>query len=166
MVPTGTGREVLTPATVPPARRLAGWHPAANLAATNQGPAAPQTVEAKHMIVVMKAGATRQQIDHAAARIKQLELTPHLIVGTERTVIAIIGDERPVGVEVLESVPGVEKVMRVLAPYKLASAEVRREPTCVPLLGGHSLGGRKIGLIAGPCTVEDRGRLLEVAHAV
>jgi 3-deoxy-7-phosphoheptulonate synthase len=122
--------------------------------------------EQKNMIVVMKPGATREQIDHVAARVRQMDLTPHLIQGTERTVVAIVGDERPVSAEILESIPGVEKVMPVLAPYKMASREGRTEPTVVPLLGGRALGGRRVGLIAGPCSVESRERLLEVAHAV
>ena len=118
------------------------------------------------MIVVMKQGATREQVDHVAERVRQMKLEPHLIFGTERTVVAIVGDERPIGREMLESIPGVEKVLPVLAPYKMASVESRRERTLVPLGAGVVLGGPKVGLIAGPCSVEGRAQLLEVAQAV
>jgi len=118
------------------------------------------------MIVVMKPGASKQQIEHVAERVRQMKLTPHLIVGTERTVVAIVGDERPVSREMLESIPGVEKALPVLAPYKMASIETRHEPTQIPLGVDFALGGRRIGLIAGPCSVESRAQLLEVAHAV
>jgi len=118
------------------------------------------------MIIVMKSDATTEQVDHMIQRVRDLELKPHVIVGTERTVIALVGDERPVSLEMLETGAGVEKVLRVLAPYKLASAEGRKEPSLVPLGEGFQLGGTRIGLIAGPCTVEDRGRLLAIAHAV
>lgn len=118
------------------------------------------------MIIVMRSDATKGQVDHMVQRVRDVSLTPHVIVGTERTVIAIIGDERPVSQEMLETGAGVEKVLRVLAPYKLASAEAHRGTTSVALGPSFRLGGRRVGLIAGPCAVEDRGRLLEVAHAV
>jgi 3-deoxy-7-phosphoheptulonate synthase len=118
------------------------------------------------MIIVMKSEATKEQVGHVVDRIRQLELTPHVIVGTERTVIAIIGDERPITSEMLETSPGVEKVMPVLAPYKMASLEMRHEPSRVALGRSGVVGGRKVGLIAGPCTVESRECLLEIAHAV
>jgi len=70
----------------------------------------------------------------------------------------------------MESVPGVDKVVPILAPYKMASREVKKERTAVPLILGDSkaatVGGKKIGVIAGPCSVENRSQLLETAHAV
>ncbi|HTV46949.1 MAG TPA: 3-deoxy-7-phosphoheptulonate synthase [Phycisphaerae bacterium] len=120
------------------------------------------------MIIVMEQGASQAQIDHVVSLIREMGLREHIIVGTERTVVAVIGDDRKKDNDVLENVPGVEKVMPVLAPYKMASREVKKERSAIPLGGrlGGSAGGKKIAMIAGPCSVEDRTKLLEVAHAV
>ncbi len=120
------------------------------------------------MIVVMQQGADKSRVDHVVSLIREMGLREHVIVGTERTVVACIGDERKMDVERVENVSGVEKVMPVLAPYKLASREVKKERSVVALGGtlGASAGGKKIAMIAGPCSVEDRVKLLEVAHAV
>ena len=120
------------------------------------------------MIVVMQQGADQTQVDHVTALIREMGLREHVIVGTERTVVACIGDERKMDPDRLENVSGVEKVMPVLAPYKMASREVKKDRSVVALGGtlGSSAGGKKIAMIAGPCSVEDRVKLLEVAHAV
>ena len=120
------------------------------------------------MIVVMQQGADKSRVDHVVSLIREMGLREHVIVGTERTVVACIGDERKMDIERVENVSGVEKVMPVLAPYKLASREVKKERSVVALGGtlGASAGGKKIAIIAGPCSVEDRVKLLEVAHAV
>jgi 3-deoxy-7-phosphoheptulonate synthase len=117
------------------------------------------------MIIVMKPGASKDEVDHVARRVREMNLEPHMIIGTERTVVALVGDERPVAPEVFLTLHGVEKVMPVLAPYKLASREARRENTLVRV-GDHLFGGMKVGLIAGPCTVEGRTQTIELAHAV
>src|SRR3954466_15668293 len=103
------------------------------------------------MIVVMEQYATDAQVNHVVKLIRELGLTDHVIKGTERTVIAAIGDDRAKNKENLETAPGVEKVMPVLAPYKMASNETKKERTVVPLGGtlGASAGGNKIALIAG-----------------
>ena len=120
------------------------------------------------MIVVMKPGATQQQVDSVIADIERLGLRSHVIVGTELTVVAAIGEKRDGAREALETLEGVDKVVPILAPYKMASVEVRKERTIIPLGGklGGTVGGKKVAVIAGPCSVEDRGKLLEVAHAV
>jgi 3-deoxy-7-phosphoheptulonate synthase len=120
------------------------------------------------MIIVMEQGASAAQIDHVVSLVREMGLREHIIVGTERTVVAVLGDDRKKDKDVLENVPGVEKVMPVLAPYKMASREIKKERSVVALGGrlGGSAGGKKIALIAGPCSVEDRSKLLEVAHAV
>jgi 3-deoxy-7-phosphoheptulonate synthase len=120
------------------------------------------------MIVVMQQFATDKQIEHVTGLIRELGLKEHVIKGTERTVIAAIGDDRAKNKENLEMAPGVEKVMPVLAPYKMASKEVKKERTVVSLGGtlGASAGGTKIAMIAGPCSVESRQQLLECAHEV
>jgi 3-deoxy-7-phosphoheptulonate synthase len=91
-----------------------------------------------------------------------------VIKGTERTVVAAVGDDRAKNKENLENVPGVEKVMPVLAPYKMASKEVKKERTVVALGGtlGASVGGKKVCVIAGPCSVESREQLLRCAEEV
>jgi 3-deoxy-7-phosphoheptulonate synthase len=117
------------------------------------------------MIVVMKHGSTQQQVDHIVELIEGLGLRSHIIQGTDRTVIAALGEKRDGAKQALETGDGVEKVMPILAPYKMASSEVKKEPTCVEVLK-LKVGAGKIGVIAGPCSVETREQILEVAHAV
>ena len=120
------------------------------------------------MIVVMKPGSTQQQVDHVVSLVNEMGLKEHVIVGTERTVVAVIGNDRMKDRSAFESVPGVDKVVPILAPYKMASREVKRERTSVPLGGraGGSVGGVRVGVIAGPCSVESKQQTLEIAHAV
>src|SRR5215469_10182607 len=117
------------------------------------------------MIVVMKPGASQRQIDHIIERIEQLGLRSHVIVGTERTVVAALGEKRDGAKQALETGEGVEKVVPILAPYKMASTEVKKEPSVVETLG-LKVGGGRLGVIAGPCSVESRDQILEVAHIV
>jgi 3-deoxy-7-phosphoheptulonate synthase len=117
------------------------------------------------MIVVMKPGASQQQIDHIVDLIEGLELRSHIIVGTDRTVVAALGEKRDGAKQALEAGEGVEKVMPILAPYKMASTEVKQDPTCV-VARQLKVGAGNIGVIAGPCSVESRAQILDVAHAV
>src|SRR5437667_2229063 len=117
------------------------------------------------MVVVMKPGASQRQIDHVIERIEQLGLRSHVIVGTERTVIAALGEKRDGAKQALETGEGVEKVVPILAPYKMASTEVKKERTVVKVLG-LKVGDGHLGVIAGPCSVESREQILEVAHIV
>src|SRR5437879_540358 len=117
------------------------------------------------MIGVMKPGATQRQIDHVIERIEQLGLRSHVIVGTERTVVAALGEKRDGAKQALETGEGVEKVVPILAPYKMASTEVKQERTVVKILE-LQIGGGRVGVIAGPCSVENREQILEVAHIV
>jgi 3-deoxy-7-phosphoheptulonate synthase len=117
------------------------------------------------MIVVMKQGASQADVDHAVQRVRDLGLRPHVIVGTERTVIAAIGDERMTNKEALENAPGVSEVLPILAPYKVASREVKPEPTVVRALD-FSAGTARVGVIAGPCSVENEEQVLKTARAV
>src|SRR5882672_4062099 len=117
------------------------------------------------MIVVMKPGASQRQIDHIIERIEQLGLRSHVIVGTERTVIAALGEKRDGAKQALETGEGVEKVVPILAPFKMASTEVKQQRTEVKA-NGLSVGGKRIGVIAGPCSVEGREQILEIAHLV
>jgi 3-deoxy-7-phosphoheptulonate synthase len=117
------------------------------------------------MIVVMKHGATEQQIEHVKERIEQLGLRSHVIVGTELTVIAALGEKRDGAKQALETGEGVEKVVPILAPYKMASTEVKQERTLVQARD-LKVGAGKVGVIAGPCSVESRGQILDIAHLV
>src|SRR5688572_12439747 len=117
------------------------------------------------MIVVMKPGSTQPQIDHVIERIEQLGLRSHVIVGTERTVVAALGEKRDGAKQALETTEGVEKVVPILAPYKMASTEVKKDRTVVTAQKLR-VGGKAIGVIAGPCSVESRAQILEVAHIV
>src|SRR5690606_39286253 len=91
-------------------------------------------------------------------------LRANVIQGTERTVIAAVGEERIAGVTALESGPGVDEVLPILAPYKLASRELKSE-TSVINAGSFSVGGKKIGIIAGPCSGESEGHSGTTAKA-
>lgn len=117
------------------------------------------------MIVVMKKGATKEQIDHMIARVEQLGLKSHPIFGTERTVIAAVGEKRDEYRQSLESGPGVAEVVPILAPYKVASREVKPESTVVRT-GSLAVGNSHIGVMAGPCAVESEEQTLCTARAV
>ena len=117
------------------------------------------------MIIVMQAGASRADLDHVVARVESLGLRPHVIVGTERTVVAVVGDERGAVTGGMETLPGVASVLPILAPYKVASREVQSEPTVVRA-GPLAVGGGRIGVIAGPCSVESREQIVATARAV
>jgi 3-deoxy-7-phosphoheptulonate synthase len=117
------------------------------------------------MIVVMKSGASQKQIDHIIERIEQLGLRSHVIVGTERTVVAALGEKRDGAKQALETGEGVEKVVPILAPYKMASTEVKSERTRVEVLR-LKVGNGHIGVIAGPCSVESREQIMAIAHIV
>lgn len=117
------------------------------------------------MIVVMKQGATPDQVQHMVRQVESLGLKAHVIVGAERTVIAAVGVKRDGNKESLESGPGVAEVVPISAPYKVASREVKPDRTVVTA-GSLSVGGNQIGVIAGPCSVETEKQILECAHAV
>jgi 3-deoxy-7-phosphoheptulonate synthase len=120
------------------------------------------------MIVVMKPGSTPKQVEHVQHLVREMGLKDHVIVGTERTVVAVIGNDRFKDRTVMESVEGVEKVVPILAPYKMASREVKKERSVIPLRDGApaTVGGKRVAIMAGPCSVESREQTLEIAHAV
>jgi 3-deoxy-7-phosphoheptulonate synthase len=117
------------------------------------------------MIVVMRRNAKPEDIDHMIKQVESLGLKPTVLRGTERTVIAAIGDERNAPVGVLESGPGVDEVLPVLAPYKIASIETKSEPTVVRT-GSLTVGGGNLGVIAGPCSVETEEQIVGTARAI
>jgi 3-deoxy-7-phosphoheptulonate synthase len=115
------------------------------------------------VIVVMKTDATTEQIEDMAGHIRDLGMTPQVIVGKFQTVIAALGQERVGLVEELEAGAGVQKVLPIMAPYKRASSELKSERTVVQT-HGLSVGGTKIGVIAGPCSVESEKQIVAIAH--
>ncbi len=117
------------------------------------------------MIVVMEQGATDEQIKHMTERVHALGLKAHVIRGTERTVIAAVGDERMTKPADLETGPGVAEVLPILAPYKVASRELKPEPTQVKVLN-FKAGAGAVGVIAGPCSVESEEQIMACARAV
>lgn len=117
------------------------------------------------MIIVLKPNATQKQIDHIVKKVKSLGLKAMVSKGVERTIIGLIGEEDVLRVQPLEVFPGVEKVMPILAPYKLVSREFKKENTIVNV-GGVKVGGKKVVTIAGPCSVEGYDLLLTIAKEV
>ena len=118
------------------------------------------------MIIVLKKTATPQELEHICQKVRELGLTPQVSRGIERTVIGVIGDEEKLHVQPLEVFPGVEKVMPVLAPYKLVSREIKKEGSVLTLKGDVSVGGKKILVMAGPCAIEGFDMLLSIARKV
>ena len=119
------------------------------------------------MIIVMKKGASKDDLAEVKKRIKELGYKPHVIHGETRNVVGAVGDERGKAVlQSLESMPGVENVVPILKPYKLASKEVKPEPTTVAITPDLSVGGQTITVMAGPCSVESEEQILETARAV
>ncbi|BCS54612.1 3-deoxy-7-phosphoheptulonate synthase [Geobacter sp. SVR] len=119
------------------------------------------------MIIVMKAGAVKKERDEVLKRIRELGYKPHVIHGATRDVIGAVGDERGKAVlQSLESMHGVEKVVPILQPYKLASKEVKKEPSVVRISDEVSIGGDRVIMMAGPCSVESEQQIIESALAV
>ena len=117
------------------------------------------------MIVVMKRTATPEAVQQMARKVEEMGLKAHVIVGTERTVIAAVGDKRNGAKELLESCDEVEQVVPILAPYKVASRETKPESTAIKTRG-LVIGGGHIGVIAGPCSVESEEQILLAAEQV
>jgi len=117
------------------------------------------------MIVVMEKNASQEQVDHMIEKVEGMGLKAHVIVGSERTVIAAVGEKRAETKQSLESSSGVAEVMPILAPYKIASRELKPEPTEVQA-GSLRIGAGKIGVIAGPCSVESEEQLLSSARSI
>ena len=119
------------------------------------------------MIIVLKKDITQQQFQEVVTMVKDLGFHAHVIQGTERTVIGAVGSSRgKEKLQAMENMPGVENVMPILQPYKLASLEVKPEKTVIPVRNGTSVGGRDVVVIAGPCAVESEEQLIETARAV
>jgi len=117
------------------------------------------------VIVVMKPDATAEQVEHMVEHIRSLGMATQVIRGTQRTVIAALGEERVGLVETLEPGEGVEKVLPIMAPYKRASTELKAERTIVSACG-LAVGGVKVAVIAGPCSVESEAQIVSIARTL
>jgi len=119
-------------------------------------------------IIVLRQGATEEEIRHIVKRLESRGLKVNLSQGTERTIIGVIGDTSKVTEEeedAIRAADGVENVVRILKPYKLASREFKKENTEISV-GGTIVGGKKIPIMAGPCAVENRTILTGIAEKV
>ena len=115
-----------------------------------------------NMIIVMKSGAPQADAANIIKELEEKGLSPVPLYGVERTVIAVIGEERDLNIGHLESQTGVDKVMRVVKPYKLVSKELKKEPTIVEV-NGVKIGSDQLAIMAGPCSVESEEQMETVA---
>jgi len=120
------------------------------------------------MIVNMAQGATEEQINHVVERIKECGCQAHMSRGEERTVIGVVGrsEQHQSELEALVAAPGVEEIIRISHPFKLASRNFRPEGSIVELGRNVSIGGTEVIVGAGPCAVESAEQINEIAHAV
>ncbi len=116
------------------------------------------------MIVIMKSQSKMRNVSAVIAKVEDAGYKVHLSEGEERTIIGIIGDGRPIERDQIERMPGVERCVPVLEPFKLASRDFKPAGTTFPI-GQHMVGGDEIILMAGPCSVESRSQIIETAHA-
>ncbi|SHE61824.1 3-deoxy-D-arabinoheptulosonate-7-phosphate synthase [Desulforamulus putei DSM 12395] len=116
------------------------------------------------MVVVMQPQATEEHILDVDARLTAVGFRTQVIYGVKRTVVAAVGDRRVIESLGLEALPGVEKVVPIMKPFKLASREVKEENTVIQVKGA-TIGGKELAVIAGPCAVESREQLIEAAWA-
>ena len=123
------------------------------------------------MSIVVAPDSTKEQIDHICQRIRELGLKPHLSQGEQRSIIGVIGDETRLQAQPLAAIPGVEQVIPILKPFKLASRQMKKTDTIVEVQGAPGtppvkIGGGHLALIAGPCAIESEEVLAEIAKAI
>lgn len=117
------------------------------------------------MVIVMKPGSSDREINEMAKVLESLGLGVHVSKGTERTIIGVIGDKRLLSGVPLELMPGVEKLVPIVEPYKLASRTFHPEPSTIEI-NGVKIGGKELIIMAGPCAVESREQILDAARAI
>lgn len=117
------------------------------------------------MIVNMSEGATEEQIQHVADRIREAGYQAHITRGTQRAIVAAVGSGRRNEIEALQAAAGVENVVPIAQPFKLVSRQVHPSRTVVNV-GGVHIGGPEVVVIAGPCSVESEEQILSTARAV
>ncbi len=117
------------------------------------------------MIIIMRNRAPQEQIQSVVDRVKQLGFRPHISAGEETTIIGVIGDERRLDESVFDLMDGVDRVVRVLKPFKLPSRDFHPDNTIIEV-NGTPIGGNAVVVIAGPCSVESREQVFEAAEIV
>jgi 3-deoxy-7-phosphoheptulonate synthase len=121
----------------------------------------------KKMIIVMKKGAEKKDLEAVEAKIVEMGYSPHVIYGETRNVVGAVGEERgKEKLQALQSMAGVDNVVPILKPYKLASLEVQPEPSGIRIAPDLTIGGAEFVVVAGPCAVEDRQQICDTAKAV
>src|SRR5574341_38948 len=119
----------------------------------------------KMMIVVMQQKATAKQVGGVIKKIEELGFKPHLSEGEEKTIIGLVGSDRHIDPQVFTILPGVEQVIPILRPFKLASREFKPKDSIINI-NGLKIGGEEVIVMAGPCAVESKEQVLETAQAV
>jgi len=118
------------------------------------------------MILTLKPGTKKKEIDKVVSKIKQLGFSAHISKGRERTIIGVIGANAIRAREIFEASPVVEFITPISKPYKLVSREFKRENTIVPIKDGLKIGEKKVVVMAGPCAVEKKKLLISIARKV
>ncbi len=118
------------------------------------------------MIIVVSPEATPADLDHIVARIQETGRTAHVSVGTERSIIGVIGPDAPELQDMFESMPHVESVHRVTKPYKLVSRDFHPANSVIDVGRGVTVGGTELSVMAGPCSIENEDHIVQTAHAV
>lgn len=118
------------------------------------------------MIIVMSHNAKQEQVEAVKSRLKKEGFDTHISQGVSRTIIGIIGDKTRLAGLAIEAMLGVEKVVPILQPFKLAGWEFKPEETIVEIAPGISIGGKQIHVMAGPCAVENEEQIVSVAREV
>jgi 3-deoxy-7-phosphoheptulonate synthase len=118
------------------------------------------------MLVVMQQDATESQLRRVVQTIRELGFEPHPIVGKFRTAVGIVGNDMRIDAGRLSALDGVREIIHVTLPYRQVSREWKPDDTVIPLSGGLAIGDPDIVVIAGPCAVESKTQILDVAHAV
>lgn len=117
------------------------------------------------MIVIMQSEATEEQLRAIMGKIRELGFAPHLSRGEKRTIVGVVGNKRKVDPQVFMVLPGVENVVPILRPFKLASREFKKNATVINV-NGAAIGSKKAVIMAGPCAVESRDQTMRAAEAV
>ncbi|MCZ2108491.1 MAG: 3-deoxy-7-phosphoheptulonate synthase [Dehalococcoidia bacterium] len=118
------------------------------------------------MIIVVSPNATPEDLDIIVRQVEESGRQAHLSVGTERSIIGVIGPDMPELQDMFESLPHVESVHRVTKPYKLVSREFRATPTVIDVGYGVSIGGTELAIMAGPCSIENEDHMMDSARGV
>ncbi len=118
------------------------------------------------MILTLKSGIKKKEIDKIVSKIKQLGFSAHISKGRERTIIGVIGANAIRAREIFEALSAVESITPISKPYKLVSREFKRENTIIPIKDGLKIGGKRIVIMAGPCAVEEKNLLISIAKKV